>query len=288
MTHPLINKKYRGIVSFAILLVVIEKVAWIVEPAVFGNLIDGMIDALSKPPKGSPVHPLLIWIGVFAVNSGVGAFRRSRDERVYLTMYSDIAANIALSARERRDPTSKAVARAELFREYITFFQYRLPEIIEQSIDVFGAMIALAFLDWRLSATCLAVAVPLLFIRRINREKIGILQRQLHDKREGVHDVFASGDPEQIRRHYSDLAGWQQKIANWGALNFGIVRVFLLGIFIVILYIAIDLDDFTTGNIYSIAAYVWTFVTSSEYLPEQMDSWTSLKDISHRFSVEGV
>jgi hypothetical protein len=56
----------------------------------------------------------------------------------------------------------------------------------------------------------------------------------------------------------------------------------LLGIFLVVLYISIDLDDFTTGSIYSIVAYIWTFITSSEYLPELMESWTSLKDISRR------
>jgi len=49
-----------------------------------------------------------------------------------------------------------------------------------------------------------------------------------------------------------------------------------------VLFIAIDLDDFTTGNIYSIVAYIWTFITSSEYLPELMESWTSLRDISKR------
>jgi hypothetical protein len=66
------------------------------------------------------------------------------------------------------------------------------------------------------------------------------------------------------------------------------MRVFLLLIFLVVLYIAIDLDDFSTGNIYSIVAYLWTFVTSSEYLPELMESWSSLKDISQRLATESV
>jgi ABC-type multidrug transport system fused ATPase/permease subunit len=77
-------------------------------------------------------------------------------------------------------------------------------------------------------------------------------------------------------------AAFKQKIANWGALNFGVMRFILLFIFLGVLYIAIDLDDFTTGSIYSIVAYIWTFITSSEYLPELMESWTSLKDVSSR------
>ena len=100
-----------------------------------------------------------------------------------------------------------------------------------------------------------------------------------------MYEVFASRDHEQVRQYYQDQAKSQQKIANWGALNFGVFRLFLLGIFVVILYIAIDFDGFSTGSIYSIAAYVWTFVTSSEYVPELWESWTSLKELSQRFNV---
>lgn len=288
MQIPFIIKKYRRNILFAILLVITEKVAWIIEPSVFGDVIDAMIESLSVPPKGSPVIPLLIWIGIFSINSGVGAIRRIRDEKIYLNIYGDIAESIALVAKEKGISPAKATARAELSREYISFFQYRFPEMIEQAIDIFGAAIALAFYDWRLSITCLSIAIPMTFIRRIYYRKISIFQKNVHDQREDIYEVFKSADRKQVKSYYKDLAYWQQRIANWGALNFVVVRIFLLGIFVVVLYIAIDLDDFSTGNIYSIAAYVWTFVTSSEYLPEQMESWTSLKDISRRITVENI
>ena len=52
--------------------------------------------------------------------------------------------------------------------------------------------------------------------------------------------------------------------------------------FLVVLFVAIDLDDFTTGRLYSIVAYLWTFVTASEYLPELLESWTEVQDLSRR------
>jgi hypothetical protein len=110
----------------------------------------------------------------------------------------------------------------------------------------------------------------------------------VHDTREEAYEIFSLKDPDKVRDYYRSMAGPQQKIANWGAVNFLLMRVFLLGIFLVVLYIAIDLDDFTTGNIYSIVAYLWTFVTSSEYLPELLESWTSLKDISKRLKTEDI
>jgi len=94
--------------------------------------------------------------------------------------------------------------------------------------------------------------------------------------------VFSTQKPEEVRSYYIKSAAIKQKIANWGALNFGVMRSILLFIFLGVLYIAIDLDDFTTGSIYSIVAYIWTFITSSEYLPELMESWSSLKDVSNR------
>jgi ABC-type multidrug transport system fused ATPase/permease subunit len=216
------------------------------------------------------------------VNSIVGAVRRSVDQRIYLRMFTEIATDVARLGQERNQPVSRTAARAELSREYIAFFQYRLPEVLEQFIAIGGAIVALYFFDWRIALTCTVIAIPLGTITRFSNRRILRFQSAVHDQQEQAYDIFAKRDVEHIRSYYSQLALPQLKIANWGAINFGIVRIALLAIFVVVLYIAIDLDDFSTGNIYSIVAYLWTFVTSSEYVPELMQSWTSLQDISRR------
>lgn len=66
------------------------------------------------------------------------------------------------------------------------------------------------------------------------------------------------------------------------------LSLLLLGIFLAVLYIAIDPDEFTTGNIYSIVAYPWIFVATTEYLPELLESWTALKDIAARLKTQEV
>jgi len=125
-------------------------------------------------------------------------------------------------------------------------------------------------------------------MNRMYNRKVSTLQKEVHDNYEHTYDVFTMERPEEIRRYYTDSALVKQKIANWGALNFGVMRFFLLFIFLAILYISIDMDNFTTGSIYSIVAYIWTFVTSSEYLPELMESWTSLKDVSDRLNKASI
>ena len=278
--------KFRKGIVFATLLVVVENVAWILEPTLFGRVIDALIEKATGQASGPYLAPLLVWIGVFLVNSGVGTLRRAVDPRIFLRIFTEIATEVARSAKQHGYSVSTTAARAELSREFISFAQYRVPEIIEQSISIVGAVIALMFFDWKIAATCLFIALPLIAIaRQYNRNVIG-LQRDLHDTREKAYDVFATNDPDQVHAYYTGQARAQVRIANWGAFNFGAMRLSLLMIFLVVLYIAIDLDDFSTGNIYAIVAYLWTFVTSSESLPELMESTTSLKDIARRLKTE--
>jgi ABC-type multidrug transport system fused ATPase/permease subunit len=282
--------RFRKGISIAISLVILEHVAWIVEPAVFGKVIDALIERASSnaPNLNASLFPLFLWIGVFAVNSGTGVIRRIVDQKIYLKMFTQLATDISTVSQGKKLGVSKTAALAQLSEQYITFFQYRVPEIIEQAIQIGGTVIALAIFDWRLSLTCLTIILPLILINRIYTKKVGALQADVHDTFESTYDVFSSQKPEEIRNYYTRSADIKQKIANWGALNFGVMRLMLLMIFLAVLFISIDLDDFTTGSIYSIVAYIWTFVTSSEYLPELMESWTSLKDVSQRLKKAAI
>jgi ABC-type multidrug transport system fused ATPase/permease subunit len=277
-------KRFRKGITFAIGLVVLEHVAWIIEPAVFGKAIDALIDQARGDASNfsDMFFPLGLWIGVFLVNSGTGVIRRIVDEKIFLVLFKELAVEISTTAKQKNVRASKTAALAQLSEQYVTFFQYRVPEIIEQAIEISGAVIALAAFDWRISLTCLTIILPLVLMNRLYNRHVSKLQTSMHDTFESTYDVFSTQNPESIRTYYSSTAQIKQKIANWGALNFGIMRLTLLAIFLVVLFIAIDLDDFTTGNIYSIVAYIWTFITSSEYLPELMESWTSLRDISRR------
>jgi ABC-type multidrug transport system fused ATPase/permease subunit len=278
--------RFKKGISLAIGLVIIEHVAWIVEPAVFGKVIDALIERASGQASSlnASLFPLFLWIGVFSINSGTGVIRRIVDQKIYLAMFTQLATDISTVAQEKKFRASKTAALAQLSEQYITFFQYRVPEIIEQVVQIGGTVIALAVFDWRISITCLTIVFPLLLINKIYTRKVSALQKDSHDTFENAYDVFSTQKPEEIRSYYTKSASIKQKIANWGALNFGVMRCILLFIFLAVLYISIDLDDFTTGSIYSIVAYIWTFVTSSEYLPELMESWTSLKDVSHRLN----
>ena len=275
-------KTYRWGIALALGLVVIENVAWIAEPSLFGPVRDALISVSNKDPHASAAWPLAAWIAAFAVNSIVGTVRRSVDPRIYLRIYADIAARVVTLARERQLPVSTAAGRAELSREFITFLEYRVPDILEQAISISGALIGLAFFDYRIALTCAVVLAPVLVIQRVYSGRVLDLQKDVHDRLETAFDRFKGLDPEEVRDYYLGIAGPQRRIANWGAASFGLMRLVLLAVFLVVLWVSIDLDDFSTGQLYSIVAYLWTFVTSSEYLPELLESWTAIQDLTRR------
>lgn len=321
-----IIKRFRKGIFFALLLVIVEDIAWIAEPSVFGKVIDAVIDVQYEKTeieelqhsidslKYNPIEsddtikniqlledslhnlraqfhnsylvPLLLWVAVFIINSGTGALRRTYDPKVFLKIYSKIAMTVSEISLRKQLSTSIAATRAELAYQYISFFQYRVPEIIENIIYTSGAIFALYFFDWLIAFVCLLIIFPLYIANWIYQNKVFKLQREFHDNYENIFNVFDKKDPEYVYEYYTQLAEPQKKIANWGAINFSILRITLLAIFVVVLFISIDLDNFSAGELYSIVAYLWTFVTSTENFPELMENWTSLRDISRRIKLD--
>lgn len=279
-------KRYRTKISFAVILVVIENLAWIIEPYLLGLVIDDLIDKAYIDPTLNTFWPIFAWVGLFVLNSSVGAYRRVYDTKLFTHIFTKIATYVSQDSLEKNLTVSQTAARAELSYQYIAFLQYRMPEIIDHMVAIFGAVIAMYLFDWRISVTCAVIIVPLYFINKFYVNKVSKHQKEYHDKYEDVVDIISKKDPKEVEKYYDDLAKPQVKISNWGALNFGLMRFVLLFIFIAVIYISIDLDEFSAGELFSIVAYLWTFVTASETLPELLESWTSLQDISRRLKKE--
>ena len=270
----------------------VENLAWIVEPSVFGAVIDAFINTVSGNESSSiqeRLTALAIWISIYALNSGSGAVRRILDQKFSGTCMCRLQLMCRICQNCKGILHQKFAARAQLSKEYIDFLQHRLPEIIEQCLTIAGAVVALYLFDWRISVACFAIVVPLTLVNRIYNKHVIRYQKELHDRFESLYDVFETKDIEFIRSYFQSTAKAHQKahqkIANWGAVNFSAMRLVLLGVFLMVLHISIDLNEFTTGDIYAIVAYLWTFVGSSEYLPDLLESWTSIKEVSMRMKM---
>jgi len=279
-----IISKYRYSIAMLLLFVLIENIAWIIEPTFFGKLLDALINHFYDHENVNYVVPLLIWIMVYFINVVGGALHRLFNGGTYSKMYADVATKVIAESELRGEQYSKMLVRAELVKEYITFFKERLPEMLWQLSASAGAVIALFFYDYRIGLVCLAVVLPVAYINNTTRKKITYLQKDIHDNQEELYKLIENRDTSKIHQFLFKMVSPKIRIARWNSFSYTLVKILLVIIFIVVLFICVDLDNFSTGKIYSIVAYLWTFIGQTDYLPDLMESLGSIKDLNMRFA----
>jgi len=282
MTFTQIVKQFKFPIASVLVFVLLENVAWIIEPTFFGSLLDALIDHFYNKEVVNYFTPLLIWIIIYLVNVLGGTMSRLYSGRVYPKMYADIATRVIVNSQKQGHAPSKILARAELAREYIVFFKERLPEVSWQFFATGGGVIALFFYDWRIAAVAFFVIFPVVLINNVYRRHVVTYQKNIHDTREDLYRLVDEKNTAKIHQYYHDMVPPQHKIAKWNAIDYAVIKVLLMIIFIVVLFICVDVDNFSTGKIYAIVSYIWTFIASTEYLPGLMESLTSVKDLSTR------
>jgi ABC-type multidrug transport system fused ATPase/permease subunit len=268
--------------------VLIENIAWIIEPTFFGKLLDALIDHFYDHEKANYMLPLMIWIIVYMVNVIGGGLHRLFTGGVYSKMYADVATKVIEESKSKGDQYSKMLVRAELVKEYIAFFKDKLPEALWQLAASAGAIIALFFYDYRIALVCLAVVIPVAYVNNNNRKHVAVLQKDIHDNQEELYKLIENRNTSTIYKFFNNMILPRTRIAKWNALSYSIVKVLLVIIFIVVLFICVDVDNFTTGKIYAVVAYLWTFIGQTDYLPDLMESLGSIKDLNTRFTADSL
>ncbi len=286
MTIKQIISEYRYSIALLLMFVLIENIAWIIEPTFFGKLLDVLIGRFYDHEKVSYLFPLLVWIMIYLLNVVGGTLHRFFSGGIYSRMYADIATQVISESESRGDQYSKMLVRAELVKEYITFFKEKVPEMFWQLSASAGAIIAMFFYDYRIGLVCLAVLFPVAYINNSARKKVMLLQKDIHDNQEELYKMIENRNSSRLHRFYRNMISPKTRIARWNSFSYSSVKILLVIIFIVVLFICVDLDNFTTGKIYSIVAYLWTFIGQTEYLPDLMESLGSVKDIDLRFESE--
>jgi ABC-type multidrug transport system fused ATPase/permease subunit len=130
-------------------------------------------------------------------------------------MYADLAKRVIEESRSRGDQYSKMLVRSELVKEYITFFKDRLPEMLWQFSASAGAIIALFFYDYRIGLVCLLVVVPVAYINNLNRKKVTLLQKAVHDNQEELYQLIENRDTSNGHQFLNNMVSPITKIARW-------------------------------------------------------------------------
>ncbi len=288
MTTRDIILKYKFSIGLLLSFVLVENIAWIIEPTFFGKLLDALIDHFYDQKNINIFLPLFVWIFVYMLNVVGGSLHRFYTGPTYSKMYADLATGVIEESKSRGDKYSKMLVRSELVKEYVTFFREKLPEALWQLSASVGAVIALFFYDYRIALVCLAVIFPIAYINNLSRKKVTTLQKDIHDNQEELYKLIENKDTSTIHKFFLNMIPPKSKIARWNTFTYSTVKILLIVIFIAVLFICVDVDRFSTGRIYSVVAYLWTFIGQTDYLPDLMESLGSLRDLNTRFERDRV
>lgn len=182
----------------------LENALFLVYPLLGGFAIDAMLkgDALAASSYA------LMVLAFYAV----GALRRAVDTRVFSIVYARLAAEVAADQHGRGESASRVVARVDLAREFVGFFQDHLPMLATSVISIFGAVAMLAWLNpWLGLASSLALALVLVALPAFARHNEG-LQARVNDQREREVDVLSHG--RAVLRHFTLLSRLQVRLSD--------------------------------------------------------------------------
>jgi len=288
MSIKRIIKKHRTAIGFVLAFVMLENLCWLIEPAFFGKLLDALIKDFYHASRNKTDYllPLIFWVGIYLLNTLGGTLSRYLSGKVYSKIYKDIALDVIEYANAQDYPPARVMARAELSKEYIVLFKGRLPEVAWQITSTLGVICALFFYDWRIAIICFIVMFPIFLSLNIYRKHVIKFQIDLHNNREELSQFFEKRNIPEIQDYYQRMIDSQTGISKWNALNYSGNKLLMMVIFILVLFICVDVDRFSTGKIYAIVSYLWTFILSTDYLPGLMESLTSINELNTRLGAK--
>ena len=250
--------------SFALTfgLLGLENALFLAYPLLGGFAIDAM---LKGEALAASSYALMV-LGFYTV----GALRRAVDTRVFSLIYARLAADVAADQLGRGERASRVVARVDLAREFVGFFQDHLPMLATSVISIFGAVAMLALLDLTLGlASGLALALVLVALPAFARRNEA-LHGRLNDQREREVDILSRGSG--VLRHFTLLSRLQVRLSDLEAGAYMALGVIAGALFLTAVLVLSRADHMDAGRIYAVMTYLWTFVMSLD----EARAWPSI------------
>jgi hypothetical protein len=265
---------YRGRILFTYGLFNLENLLRLVQPFVLGLAIN---DLLRSSYRG-----LLLLVLQHLSHMLVGSLRQMYDTRAFTSIYTDLATQVVFEQRERDVDISRVAARSALSREYVDFFEGSVPIMMYALYSVVGALLMLGLYDWMLVIYCLALVIPAFALNYVYSKKTLFLNNQLNDQLEQEVEVISRFDRQEVRNHYGMLARWRIKLSDWGAVNFSLMEMFVLGLMVLSLVRFCTRSEVDAGDIVAMFQYVLMFVGGLDSIPILVEQMSRLRDIGRR------
>ena len=273
----IMRHRYQLVLTY--ILFSIEMLGTLLRPFFLGKAVNDLM-------KGS-YHGLIILSGVHVTCLIIGTIRHRYDTRTYSAIYTSLVTRF-LSRRFGQSEVSKLSAHSTLAREFVDFLEHDLVYVIEAAYNLLGSLIMLCFYDLSVVGVCLAILLPVMAVSFFYGKKMKRLNRMKNDELEKQVDIITTGNIHIIRQHYNSLRGWQIKISDQEAWNFGIMEIMVMVVIGISLLVSTKsfAPAILAGDLIGIYNYILKFVSGLDTIPYTVQRLTSLTDITRRIELE--
>ncbi|MGB2551989.1 ABC transporter six-transmembrane domain-containing protein [Campylobacter sp. MOP51] len=258
-------------------LVLAENGLFLIYPLLAGIAINAIIE-------GKVLLALTYSLMVF-IGWGIGAARRRVDTQVFTKIYADLAVKVIMSEKKDSKNDSVIIARANLSREFVDFFEQHFPMLFTSAVSIFGSVAMLFFIEFYvgLATFIIIVIFALLLPRYISKNDK--LYLRLNNQIEKEVGRIKEARENKLKRHYKLLSLLRVRISNREAMSFLIIGISAAVLFSLAI-ITLANDKATAGHIYSVITYLWTFAISLDDAPNLIEQFSKLKDIGKRVNTQ--
>ncbi|WP_169777604.1 ABC transporter six-transmembrane domain-containing protein [Campylobacter mucosalis] len=263
--------------SLTFCIVLAENGLFLIYPILAGIAINAVVSGDILLALSYSVMVFLGW--------GLGAIRRRVDTQVFTKIYADLVVKVIMSEKSANQDSSTIIARANLSREFVNFFEQHFPIFFTSVVSIFGSAIMLLFIEFYVGALAFLVLILFAFALPKYIAKNDHLYLKLNNQLEKEADRIKYADKGTLSRHYNLLSILRVKISNREAMSFFIIGTSAALLFSVAIFL-LTLNKADAGHIYSVLTYLWTLAISLDDAPSLIEEYSKLKDIGKRINSE--
>lgn len=255
-------------------LVVIENVIFIAQPQLIGRTVDGMI--------AGNYFNLGVYVTVAMLYVCVTTARMSYDDRTYSRIRAQLSIETVVHQQRAKSSLSETSERTALCDEILGFFESGLFVIVKSFVEIVGAMVMLAYIDWRICLIALCSMTISQLIWLATRSRVKALFTERNNQREKKVEEIESGDHARISRHFQKLAHIKVKLSDYEAFSSGAFELMGVAVFCFAALAAITQDNVTAGVLIACFGYVKSLNNATTRLPNIFHAIVGVNEISGR------
>ncbi|MCG8414958.1 MAG: ABC transporter six-transmembrane domain-containing protein [Pseudomonadales bacterium] len=265
---------FKGKIGITWGLVGLENVLLALIPLFIGLAIDDLLAGNFDQLMGfGSVMIVLIFVAVG---------RRIYDTRAYGTIRVQLGDE--LQQRHAELPVSARNARLNMSRELVDFLEEQVPQILTALIQIIVAFFILAVFHIYLALSALGVTLAMIILYSFVHGRFYRFNASLNGQMEQQVSILELSQPREVLNHLLSLRKWEVKLSDTEAVLYGVIFIMVTVFLVYNLWFGTSLPEVTTGSIYSIVSYSWTYVESAIVLPYTLQSLTRLSEITERIN----